>query len=128
MLSTHISGMSLEDKVSLLGHGGHTILLCLNIEMEGSSLDPSSPASKNSIFTIKWYKIRIDGLRGGELLPHRKSLFGFLRSLLHLLLGFEKFIQRINKYNLIDTFKDQQYVILYEMVQELACLEACCFR
>lgn len=53
MLSTHISGMSLEDKVSLLGHGcglcrkpvAH-ILLRLNIEMEGSSLNPSRPASK----------------------------------------------------------------------------------
>lgn len=96
--------------------------------MEGSSLDPSPPASKNSVFRIKWYKIRIDGPRGGEsLLPHRKSLFGFLKSLLNLSQGFEKFIQRINKYNLIDTLKDQQYVILYEMVQESACLEACCF-
>lgn len=70
---------------------------------------------------IKWYKIRIEGPRGGELLPHRKSLFGFLKSLLHLSSGFEEFTQRINKYNLIDTFKDQQYVILYEMVQESAC-------
>lgn len=95
--------------------------------MEGSSLNPSPPASKNSIITIKWYKIRIDGLRRGELLPHRKSLFGFLKPLLHLSQGSEKFIQRINKYNLIDTFKDQQYVILNEMVQESACLEACCF-
>lgn len=58
------------------------ILLCLNTEMEGVSINPSPPASKNSIIRIKWYKIRIDGPRGGELLPHRKSLFGFLKSLL----------------------------------------------
>lgn len=59
MLSTHISGMNLEDNVSLLGHGwglcrkpvAH-ILLCLNIEVEGSSLNPSPPASKNTIITL----------------------------------------------------------------------------
>lgn len=97
MLSTHFSGMSLEDKVSLLGRDlrlcrkpvAH-ILLGLSIEMEGSSLNPSSPASKNSVITRKWYKIRIDGPRGGELLPHRKSLFGFLKSLLHLSYMFSK--------------------------------------
>lgn len=89
MLSTRISGMSLEDKVSLLVEDfcrkpvAHK-LLCLNIKMKGISLNPSRPASKNSIIMIKWYKIRIDGPRRGELLPHRKSLFGFLTSLLHL--------------------------------------------
>lgn len=65
----------------------------------------------------------IDVPRRGELLPHRKSLFGFLKSLLHISYSFKNFIQRINKYNLTDTFKDQQYVILYEMVQE----SDCCF-
>lgn len=67
------SGMGLEDNVSLFEHGGGLcrqlvtlILLCLNIVMEDNSLIPSPPASYNSIIKIKWYKIKVDGPRGGE--------------------------------------------------------------
>lgn len=65
--------MGLEDNVSLFEHGAGLcrqlvplMLLCLNIVMEGNSLIPSPPASYNSIIKINWYKIRVDGPRGGE--------------------------------------------------------------
>lgn len=92
--------------------------------MKGILLNPSPPTLNNSINRIKWYKIRVDGPKGGELLPHWKSLFGFLKSFLHLSEGFTKSIQRLNKYSLTDAFKDHQYVIPYEMVQSVGLFQS----